>query len=218
MIGEIRSTSDIGLNNSAPAGGDELGKNAFLELMVAQFNNQNPLDPTKNEDFIAQLAQFSSLEGIQNLNASVADMAAAMRSNSTLHAASLVGRSVLAPASQTLVEGDGLSGNIVQNQGESDIVVEISDSAGSLVRRMSLGPRPDGDVRFDWDGLTDDGAEVPAGIIGIKAYAMGEEGPVQLDVELPERVASVSFSEDGTTRLNLSGGTSVALSEIRELQ
>lgn len=218
-LGGIRSSADIGVTSSAPGtSNDDLGKNAFLELMVAQFNNQNPLDPTKNEDFIAQLAQFSSLEGIQNLNTSVEEMAAAMRSNSTLQAAALVGRSVLAPASQVLVEDGGVAGNIVHDDGPGPVVVEISDAAGSLVRRLELGQQPAGDVRFDWNGTDDEGEQVPAGIFAIRAYAMDGDGPVQLQVELPERVVSVSFADNGTAQLNLSGGASVALNEIRELQ
>ena len=73
---------------------EELGKTQFLELMIAQLENQDPLDPAKNEDFIAQLAQFSTVEGIENLNTGVESMAAAMQSSLTLQSASLVGRDV----------------------------------------------------------------------------------------------------------------------------
>lgn len=217
-INGIRSSSDIGLLDAAEGGsGEKLGKNQFLELMIAQFNNQDPLEPAKDKDFIAQLAQFSSLEGIQNLNTSVEAMAAALRSSTTLQAASLVGRSVLAPAPQAFVEGEGLAGNIVNDQDGGEIVVEISDVAGSLVRHLALGPQPQGDVRFAWDGANEAGEPQIAGIYRVKAYAIDGEETAQLSVELPERVASVSF-EEGTARLNLSGGSSVALSDIRELQ
>ncbi len=218
-LGGIRSANDIGTAAGAAAasGREELGKNQFLELMIAQFNNQDPLEPAKNEDFIAQLAQFSSLEGIQNLNATVESMAAALRSSTTLQAASMVGRSVLAPAGQALMEGDGLGGNVVNNQGAADIVVEISNGSGGLVQRLELGTRPEGDVRFRWDGRNAAGEAQPAGIYGFRAYALSGGEPTQLDVELPERVTSVSF-DGGEARLNLAGGASVRLSDIRELQ
>ncbi len=216
-IGGIRAASDLVERTGAGTGNEELGKNQFLELMIAQFNNQDPLDPAKNEDFIAQLAQFSSLEGIQNLNATVESMAAAMRSSTTLQAASLVGRSVLAPAPRAMMEGQGLGGNIVNPHENSEVVVEITGPGGALVRRMSLGPQPEGDVRFLWDGQDEAGAQQPAGSYGVNAYAVTEDGPIELEVELPERVASVSI-EDGETLLNLTGGATVALSDVRELQ
>ena len=181
-VSGIRSTRDIGqaAGLAASSGREELGKTEFMELMVAQFNNQNPLEPTKNEDFIAQLAQFSSLEGIQNLNASVDAMAAAMRSSSTMQAAALVGRSVLAPADRALTDGSGLAGNVVNTQPNA-------------------------------------GEQMPAGSYRVNAYAMTGEEPTQLSVELPEVVSSISFGSEEAT-LNLAGGASVRLSEVRELQ
>ena len=218
-LGGIRSTRDIGqaAGAAAASGREELGKTEFMELMVAQFNNQNPLEPTKNEDFIAQLAQFSSLEGIQNLNASVEAMASDMRSTSTMQAAALVGRSVLAPADRAMTDGSGLAGNIVNDQPNADIVVEITGAGGDLLQRLNLGPKGEGDVRFRWDGTNQAGEQMAAGSYGVRAYAMTGEEPTQLSVELPEVVSSVSF-DSGEATLNLAGGASVRLSEVRELQ
>lgn len=215
----IRSTTDLGraAATAAASGEKELGKNQFLELMVAQFNNQNPLEPTKNEDFIAQLAQFSSLEGIQNLNTAVESMASAMRSSTTLQAASLVGRSVLAPAPRAAVGDEGLAGNVVNTAASNDVVIEITGPSGGLVRRLSLGEQPAGDVRFQWDGTSETGEQMPAGSYGFRAYSVNGDEAAQLAVELPEQVASVSLDE-GETYLNLSGGATVRLSDIRELQ
>src|SRR5574344_1054483 len=75
----------------------DLGKNEFLELLVAQLNNQNPLDPQDNGEFVAQLAQFSTLEGIEKLNDSMGDIISSVQSSQTLQAASLVGKSVIIP-------------------------------------------------------------------------------------------------------------------------
>ncbi|MBT10933.1 MAG: hypothetical protein CMI02_02720 [Oceanospirillaceae bacterium] len=74
---------------------NELGRDAFLELMVAQLNNQNPLEPTDNQAFVAQLAQFSSVEGIDNLNTTAEAMMSNFSSTSALQASSLVGQSVI---------------------------------------------------------------------------------------------------------------------------
>lgn len=219
-LGGIRSTQDLLTPRSATGetrGNEELGKNAFLELMIAQFNNQDPLEPAKNEDFIAQLAQFSSLEGIQNLNAGVEAMASAMRASTTLQAAGLVGRSVLVPASQAFMAGEGLGGNIANGFPGSDITVQITDAAGGLVRKLHLGPHDTGEVQFTWDGASETGDPQAAGSYRFKAYAMVEGETTELEVELPELVTSVSFA-DGQASLNLKGGATVALSDVRKLQ
>ena len=213
----IRSASELirSVDGSDPS--KELGKNQFLELMIAQFNNQDPLKPADNQDFIAQLAQFSSLEGIENLNTSVESMAAAMRSGLTLEAASLVGRSVLVPTDQALMTENGIAGNILNTQASSDLTVDISTLGGALIRRIPLGAQDAGDVRFLWDGTDDSGEQQPAGAYRIKAYATvaGEQRAVT--VELPDVVVSVSIDERGVT-VNLAAGTSVPVNEIKEIQ
>ena len=89
VLDQYRSTSST--ENTE----NELGKNAFLELMVAQLNNQNPLEPQDNQAFVAQLAQFSSVEGLDNLNSTAEQMMSEFTSNAALQASSLVGQSVV---------------------------------------------------------------------------------------------------------------------------
>ena len=86
------------------ATGDELGKDQFLELLVAQMNNQDPLSPQENGEFIAQLAQFSTVEGIGNLNTSMESLLSGYQSSQALQASSLVGRTVIVPADQAVVD------------------------------------------------------------------------------------------------------------------
>ena len=216
-INGIRSASELvgSANGTDPS--NELGKTQFLELMIAQFNNQDPLKPADNQDFIAQLAQFSSLEGIENLNASVDSMATAMRSSLTLEAAALVGRSVLVPTDRALMTDNGIGGNIRNTQASSDLTVEISTLGGELIRRIPLGAQDSGDVRFLWDGADESGELQPAGAYRIRAYANVGGEQREATVELPEIVVSVSLDERGVT-VNLAAGTSVPVTEIKEIQ
>ena len=102
------------LQTKPKAGKETLGKNAFLELMITQLQNQDPLSPQQNGEFISQLAQFSSVEGLNNLNASVSGMAASLRSTQALQASTLVGRSVRVPSDTTLFDGAApLTGAVV---------------------------------------------------------------------------------------------------------
>lgn len=209
----IRTLSDLN-PAAATSGSEKLGKDQFLRLMVAQLKHQDPLDPSKNEEFLAQLAQFSSLEGITNLNDSVSAMAASMRSTVTSEASSLVGRSVLVPTDQSLMQGDGLVGNVNVTEATNDVVVEISNRSGASVARLSLGPQEEaGTARFVWDGTNSAGEAQPPGVYKVKAFSNSKG----LTVDLPEYVVSVSIGKDGM-QLNLAGGTSVPVADVKEIQ
>ena len=209
----IRTLADLN-PAAATTGQEKLGKDQFLRLMVAQLKHQDPLDPAKNEEFLAQLAQFSSLEGITNLNDSVSAMAASMRSTVTSEASTLVGRSVLVPTGQTLMQGDNLMGNVNVTEATNDVTVEISDKSGAAVAHLSLGPQTEaGTARFVWDGTNSAEEAQPPGVYKVKAFANSKG----LTVDLPEYVVSVSIGQDGM-QLNLAGGTSVPVTDVKEIQ
>jgi len=197
---------------------EELGRTAFLELMIAQIENQDPLEPAKNEAFIAQLAQFSSVEGIQNLNESMDGLVENLRSGLTLDAANLVGRNVLVPTDQTVLNGaGGIAGTIAVPQATGGLELEISNSAGDVVRRFDLGPQEAQDLRFDWDGLTDGGLQAEQGLYRLNAFAEIDGIRSEFEVSLPQQVVSVSVEDAGLVA-NLLGGTSVPAVQIKEIQ
>lgn len=215
-ISGVRSFSELSAQVSG-AEEQELGKSAFLELMIAQLDNQDPLEPAKNEDFIAQLAQFSSVEGIQNLNDSVNGMVSAMQSSLSLQAASLVGRSVLAPTEMALYEEQTLGGSVNLTESVSSLKVDIQSSDGVLLRQLDLGPQAAGIARFAWDGQNEAGNAMPAGMYRISAYADVAGERQALAANLPNRVAGVTLGERGVMA-NLVGGTEVATLDIKEIR
>ena len=196
---------------------EELGKTAFLELMIAQINNQDPLDPAKNEDFVAQLAQFSSVEGIQNLNESMADMASSIRAGLTLDAAGLVGRSVMAPTELLAFGGEPVTGAVTLDTSSQNVIVEVTHPSGELVRQIDLGPQQAGTLRFQWNGTSDAGAPVDAGVYRVRAYSEGGGDAQTYPVTLPDRVVSVSVANANAVA-NLASGKAVSISEISEIQ
>ena len=100
------------LDSDRFATGNELGKDQFLQLLVAQMNNQDPLSPQENGEFIAQLAQFSTVEGIDNLNGSMESLLSGYQSSQALQASSMVGRTVIVPTDQAVVDTSaGLEGS-----------------------------------------------------------------------------------------------------------
>ncbi len=139
---------------AAAAGSEnELGQSAFLELMIAQLENQNPLDPQENSAFVAQLAQFSSVEGIDKLNNSFDTFASNAISNQALQASSLVGSSVAVPASTAdLEEGSFVGGTFDVPSASGDVSINVFSESGQLLENIPLGAQSAGEVSFRWDG------------------------------------------------------------------
>lgn len=222
MAFEVPGVTSYG-NVAEPAGkrpnnDEELGKTAFLELMIAQIQNQDPLEPAKNEAFIAQLAQFSSLEGIQNLNESMDGLVGSMRAGLTMDAAALVGRNVLAPTNQTLLNGNGgIAGTIDVDEATANLKLEVRDANGVVVRRFEMGAQPAEEMRFDWDGISDAGTPAPQGVYQVSAYTEIDGARNEFAISLPQQVVSVSIEEGGLIA-NLASGTSVSAAEIKEIQ
>ena len=197
---------------------NELGKNEFMELMIAQLKNQNPLEPQDNGQFISQLAQFSSLEEMQSLSGSVDDVVSQFRSTQALQASAMVGRSVLAPSNMGVLGASGeISGNVEVPATTSGLRVSIENSAGERVRQMDLGTQPAGVAGFDWDGKDGNGNSLPPGPYRIVAEASYPDGQQQLGTMVSANVDSVSLGQGGSVTLNLAGMGSIALSEVQQI-
>ena len=217
-IGSIRSLNDLNAPAVDRAQEEELGKTAFLELMIAQISNQDRLEPEKNEAFIAQLAQFSSVEGIQNLNESMDSLVSSLRSSMTMDAAGLVGRNVLVPTQQTALNTQGGIGGVIDvSEPVGNLVVEITNQQGQVVHRSEYGARTPGEQRFNWDGLTASGEPAPQDFYQVRAYGDVAGLQQQLSVSLPDQIVSVSITDGGLVA-NLAGGSSVPAAQIKEIQ
>lgn len=215
------NTTTDGLASAAGSatGNKALGKDAFLQLLVTQLKNQNPLEPQDNGAFVAQLAQFSSLEGITTLNDTVSGLAGNYNSSQALQASSLVGRSVIAPGDKAVVDTTkSLSGTVVVPSSVAAATLKITDATGKVVRTIDLGAQPAGNASFIWDGKNDAGETVPAGTYSFGATTSIDGQAVALITNLPATVNSVTISQTGgELMLNLAGLGSVALSKVQTI-
>ncbi|WP_285275498.1 flagellar hook assembly protein FlgD [Halopseudomonas bauzanensis] len=205
------------VDQSRFAKGDELGKNEFLELLVAQLNNQDPLAPQENGEFIAQLAQFSTVEGIEKMNSTIDAMASSFQSSQALQASSLVGRTVVIPTDQAMIDPQaGFTGQLALPQASGAVLVNVYDEAGSMVSTINLGAQEGGIHEFAWDGTDASGNVLPAGKYRFEAQASVNGETVQLATLLPANVDSVSLGvgHGGEMVLNLAGLGSIGLSEV----
>jgi flagellar basal-body rod modification protein FlgD len=177
-VTDVSSSTYLGSQLAAATSSSSMGKSDFLNLLVTQLSNQDPLNPMDNQQFAAQLAQFSSLELMTNMEGTLEDNLAASQSVATAlqggMAADLVGRTITALDNRlVLAEGSAT----VRWEAETDpasVVVEILDSTGSVVRRETLD-RPE-DSTWSWDGQSTSGEELDAGTYTVRLTATDSAG------------------------------------------
>ncbi len=196
---------------------NNLGKNEFLQLLVTQLNNQNPLEPQENGEFIAQLAQFSTVEGVEKLNSSVSTMLSGYQSSQALQASSLVGRKVIVPTDKAVVDtSETFKASIVLPTTSSNVAVNVYDSAGAAVSRINMGQQEAGNVSFMWDGKDSSGKTLPPGTYRFEAQATYQGETKGLYTMLPANVDSVTLGQNGgELQLNLAGVGSIGLSKVQ---
>jgi flagellar basal-body rod modification protein FlgD len=217
----VQDASNV--TNLFGAGASSASKNStketqdrFLSLLVAQMKNQDPLNPLDNAQVTSQLAQLSTVQGIENMNSSLQALATSLGTNQMSQAANLIGRAVLVP-------GNTLSPAQLQDvigfelsRPADNVTVNITDAAGATVRSLTLGPRDVGVNVLAWDGLTDAGATAPAGEYSfeINAVQAGQQvGTTSLSLGL---VNSVSQNSQGV-QLNLAGNKHTGYADIRQI-
>ena len=196
----------------------ELDKNAFLQLMVAQLNNQDPLNPQDNGEFIAQLAQFSSVEGIDNLNSTVEVMSSSLQSSQALQASALVGRTVHVKSDSAFLAPEGrVTGSIKLDSSTTNLKLNISNGAGVLVDQVDFGSQSPGDIRFTWTGKDGDGVPYASGEYFFRAEASNGNSAEEIGIALSANVDSVSINPDRSVLLNIQGKGAIALVDVEEI-
>lgn len=194
--------------------GQDLGKDAFLRLLTVQLQNQDPLNPVENEAFVAQLAQFSSLESLQNIeqaidkgndNTALDSVSESIGRNTAI---SMIGRRVHVDAEELTYRGSGGVEFGYQLTGQAnDVDLLIVNEAGEIVRTL-VDDSPDGTSGIlSWDGKDSDGNTVPAGAYRFIASAVNGEGnAVTVGAQLTGNVTGIRYNEDGEPILIFDGG------------
>jgi flagellar basal-body rod modification protein FlgD len=208
---------------------NELGRDAFLELMITQMENQDPLSPKDNSSMVAELAQFSSVENLDQLNNSFDVLSRSLLSGQALQATSLVGTSVTVPGSEASLRlNDVVSGSITVPFSTNDMSVNIYDESGSLVDQVPVGLQPAGETVFRWDGYnmeingemmdwqSNNEEGLPPGAYKFEVMASQSGENTQLETALSANVNSVTVGDDGKLTINLAGIGPVSMSDIKQ--
>ncbi|HET9472364.1 MAG TPA: flagellar hook capping FlgD N-terminal domain-containing protein [Steroidobacteraceae bacterium] len=184
--------------NEAIARKTELNQEDFLTLMITQLKNQDPMKPMDPAQYVGQLAQFSSVSGLADINKQIGVLTDSLRGNQVLDGAGLIGRTVIAAGNDIYlpetIEGEvrGPQGLINVPAGSSAVQLVVRDSSGALVKTQALDSHK-GMQAFTWDGTTNDGSAAPAGAYRIEVIARVGEENVSLITSVAARVSSVSL-------------------------
>jgi len=166
------STSGSG----AAAPEDTLGRDQFLTLLVAQLQNQDPLNPLESQDFTAQMAQFSSLEQLFDVNESLANIQGAITAGESESALDYIGMEVKAAGNTIYKSADNLDQGSYYIENGAEVVISIFDGAGMEVRRIEAGYQDAGEYDLEWDGRDENGNVMADGIYTYDVTAQDENG------------------------------------------
>jgi len=189
---------------TAPEGG-AMGQETFLRLLTEQMQHQDPLDPMKNEDFVAQLAQFSSLEQLMGLQSVMEGVYMGVMSMNNASMASLVGTEVVAVGDQVNIEDGG--GADLHFHSATNIeggTVTIQDESGKIVRTIEVPAQDSGDFSVGWDGTDDDGQPVDDGLYTFSIDATDADGEAEVETRVVGTVTEMDYST-GTPRPSVEG-------------
>ncbi|MGD9843167.1 MAG: flagellar hook assembly protein FlgD [Steroidobacteraceae bacterium] len=213
-VSSLASGTKSDSNNSM----SNLGINDFITLMTTQLKYQDPTQPQDSTQFIAQLAQFSTVSGVQEMNTSLGSLLTQLKSSQALSATSLVGHSVLVDAnSLSAAAGESVSGTVNTPASTSNINLVISDASGQVVRQMSVAATS-GESAFTWDGKNDSGQLVADGAYSFDAIANVAGKSTSLSTSLVAKVTSVTIdSVNNVLQLNTDALGSVEMSAVKKL-
>ena len=211
LLASVNTAKTKAADASTAAGAQD----RFLTLLVTQMKNQDPLNPMDNAQVTSQLAQLSTVSGIDKLNTTLEALKGNYQSSQSLQAASLIGHGVLLPGSSTtLADGKALLGIDVTEPAD-DVKVTIRDASGRAIHTMDLGRQEVGTLPLAWDGKTDTGAAAVSGQYKFEVSATRGGEKTKAEALSFGQVASVSTNAQGV-KLNVPNIGAVDLASVRQ--
>ncbi len=216
---------NLGISRTAtptptPAAGNSQGLNQsdFLKLMTAQLKNQDPFSPVDNTQMVAQMAQMSATSGIADMNSTLKAIAAKLNATSSSDAMGYVGKTVLTEGGTAYPRtAGGIAGAVELGGAATDVMVNISDANGMVLRTLSLGAQAGGTANYDWDGKTAAGTDAGAGPFKVEVAAANNGATVAAKSLVWAPVESVSTPASGDPVLSVTGLGTVQLSAVRSI-
>lgn len=195
-----------------------LDQSTFLNLLMAQLQYQDPLNPMEDKDFTAQLAQFSSLEQLNNINDGIESLNTSAGRQDMLGAVSFIGKDIRAFGNTVSKEGTSITKAYYElEEPVSELYINVYDSYGALVSTEKIGARQAGSYEFQWNGKDFNGKTMPDGVYTMAISAENAEGEsVMVYAEVSGKVSGVS-GENGIPMLRLTDGRTVSFFNVKEI-
>ncbi|MCF8186987.1 MAG: flagellar hook assembly protein FlgD [Sulfuritalea sp.] len=188
----------------------------FMTLLVTQMKNQDPLNPMDNAQVTSQMAQLSTVTGIDKLNNTLESLIGNVQTGQSYQASSMIGHNVLVSGNEVSTSGSGGYFGVDLPVGADKLSVAIKNSAGTTIRTLTLGAQNSGSVALNWDGLTDDGSVAKTGSYKFEASATTAGKSAAAEGLSYAQVMSLSNNASGI-KLNLSNQASVNTSDVKEI-
>jgi flagellar basal-body rod modification protein FlgD len=205
---------------SDPTTGDKsnLDRDAFLNLLTTQLANQDPLNPLDDKEFVAQLAQFSSLEQLNNISDTIGDFKETFARQEMLGAVNYIGKEIKAEGSSLSKNGDQVSSFSYELPDQAEkLYMNIFDTNGNIVQSVTLPGRMPGEHQYQWDGKDANGQELPDGVYSISMTAEGKNGePLMVSTQTSGVVSGV-VNDGEQAFLRLQDGRQVNFRDVKEV-
>lgn len=198
-------------------GDDQLGKDAFMKLLMTQIKNQDPSNPMKSHEMAAQLAQFSSLEQLSNINSNIEKMNKGNSSNTNFDVLKMIGMSVKGDSSKIARAnlGDAHDIQFQLAKDATNVLVRVKDMAGNVVRELEAFNLKQGKNEISWNGEILDGSQARPGDYRVELVAKNNSQKIATQTSFEGKISGVNFSASGPVLMI--GNKSVKMSDIKSI-
>ena len=210
LLDSVNGTKNTAKSAAAAA------KDRFMTLLVTQMKNQDPLNPMDNAQVTSQMAQLSTVSGIDKLNATLETMMSNAQTSQSLQASNLIGHEALVAGNQIHFTGTTGYFGVDLPASTDNLNVTISDANGTPLRQLSLGKQNAGTIPLSWDGYSDTGTLAANGDYKFSVTATTGGNPATVDTLSLEKINSIT-SSGNSVKLNLSNSSSVTTADLKQI-
>ena len=214
-INSLLGNSSSSSSSSSTTKTNSLGQDAFLQLLVTQLQYQDPLSPMDDKEFVAELAQFSSLEQLTEINTGIENLASIGETQQLMGAVNFIGKKIEATGSAVgLTDGKATPVTFTLPDDAETCLVNVMDSTGTTVRTVDLGATKAGEIEFTWDGKDYDGNVMEDGQYQVAMTATDADGNILKATTTMTGTVTGIKQESGSYYLDIGNDRYVAFTDI----
>jgi flagellar basal-body rod modification protein FlgD len=213
---QASKAADAGKDKPSAAKNAADAQDRFLKLLVTQMKNQDPLNPMDNAEVTSQMAQLSTVSGIDKLNTTLEALSNSMLASQSMQASSMIGHVVLAPGNRLELKNGKAAAALELKQPADNVTVQIRDGSGNVVQSMNMGGQPSGIVQIDWDGQNDNNTRMPDGNYTFSASAQLGGEKANADTLSYGMVNGITKGEGGS-RLKVEQLGTVDMNSVKQI-